>query len=79
MLRLASGAMAELAVQRLPPVQLVLDLAAMAVGLVLYVEIVLLVVHAVRRALLPLADSGRRLAAGLILIHSDSGNVRSRV
>jgi hypothetical protein len=69
-LRLARGAMAQLAVQRLPPTQLVLDLAAVAVGLILDVEVRAIVVDLVRGARLPLADASRRLAAGLIFIHS---------
>ena len=71
MLCLAGCAVAELAVERLAAAQLVLDLAAVAVGCVLDVEVVELpVVHAVRRALLPLRDAGGRLAAALILVHS---------
>ena len=74
MLCLAGCAMAELAVERLAAAQLVFDLAAVAVGRVLDIEVVdLLVVHAVGRALLPLGDASRRLAAALILIHSSGG------
>ena len=54
MLRLARCAMAQLAVQRLSSAQLVLDLSAVAVGLVLDVKVVVLLVDAVWRALLPL-------------------------
>jgi hypothetical protein len=46
--------MTQFAVQRLPAAELVLDLAAMAVGLVLNIKILGLVVDAVGRALLPL-------------------------
>ena len=71
MLCLAGCAVAQLAVERLAAAQLVLDLAAMAVGCVLDIEVVdLLVVHAVRRSLLPLRNTSRRLAAALILVHS---------
>jgi uncharacterized transporter YbjL len=70
MLSLAGRAVAELAVERLAAAQLVLDLAAVAVGCVLGVEVLSLVVHAVGRALLPLGDAGGRLAAALVLIHS---------
>lgn len=63
--------MTELAVERLAAIQLVLDLAAVAVGCVLDIEVVdLLVVNAVGRTLLPLGNASRRLAAALILIHS---------
>lgn len=63
--------MAELAVERLAAAQLVLDLAAVAVGCVLDIEAIdILVVYAVGRTLLPLGDASRRLAAALILIHS---------
>jgi hypothetical protein len=58
-LRLARGAMAQLAVERLAAAELVLDLSAVAVGLVLGVKVLLLVVDAVRRALFPLGDAGR--------------------
>lgn len=71
MLGLASGAMAQLAVERLSPAQLVLDLAAMAVGLVFDVEVLALVVDAVGWALLPFGDASRRLAAALIFIHPE--------
>jgi hypothetical protein len=54
MLRLARGAMAQFTVQRLPPTQLELHIAAVAVGFVLDVEVVVLLVDAVRGALLPL-------------------------
>ena len=70
MLCLAGRAMTQLAVERLAAAQLVLDLAAMAVGCVLHIEAVdLLVVHTVWRALLPLRDAGGRLAAALVLVH----------
>jgi hypothetical protein len=64
-------AMAELAVERLTTAQLVLNLTAVAVGFVLDIKVInLLVVHAVRWALLPLRNACRRLAAALVLIHS---------
>jgi hypothetical protein len=81
-LRLARGAMAQLAVERLAAAELVLDLSAVAVGLVLGVKVLLLVVDAVRRALFPLGDAGRRLAAALIFVHLEGclgeGGVLSR-
>lgn len=71
MLCLAGCAVAELAVERLAAAQFVLNLAAVAVGCVLDVKVVdLLVVHAVRRTLLPLRDTGGGLAAALIFVHS---------
>ena len=54
MLRLTRRAMAQFAVQWLPSVELVLDLAAMAVGLILDIKVFVLLVYAVRRPLLPL-------------------------
>jgi hypothetical protein len=53
-LGLASGAMAQLAVEGLPPAELVLDLAAVAVGLVLDVKVLAVLVDAVRGTLFPL-------------------------
>lgn len=73
MLCLACSTVAELAVERLAAAQLVLDLAAVAVGCVLDIEILSLVVDAVWRTLLPLGDTGGGLAAALILIHSACG------
>jgi hypothetical protein len=65
---------AELAVERLATAQLVLDLAAVAVGCVLDIEAIdVLVGYAVRSTLLPLGDASRRLTAALILIHSSGG------
>lgn len=75
MLRLTSRAMTQFTIQRLPPAQLILDFSAMAVRLILDVEVVGLVVHAVRRALLPLGDACGRLAAALIFIHSDNSGL----
>jgi len=69
MLRLARGAMAQFAVQRLPPTELELHFAAVAVGFVFDVEVLVLLVHAVRGTLLPLRDTRRRLAAALVFIH----------
>lgn len=54
MLGLAGRAMAQLAVQRLFPAQLVLDPATVAVRLILDVKLVVLLVYPVWRALLPL-------------------------
>lgn len=72
MLCLAGCAVAELAVERLAAAQLILDLAAVAVGCVLDIEVIeLLVVHAVWGTLLPLGDASRRLPTALILVHSD--------
>jgi hypothetical protein len=53
-LGLARGAMAQLAVEGLPPAELVLDLAAVAVGLVLDVKVLAVLVDAVRGTLFPL-------------------------
>ena len=64
-LRLTRGAVAELAIERLGPAELVLHLAAVAVGLVLCVKVLVLLVHAVRRAGFPLADARSLLAAAL--------------
>jgi hypothetical protein len=61
--------MAQLAVQRLPSAELILDLSAMAIGLVLDVKVLHVIMNAIRRALLPLRDAGRRLAAALIFVH----------
>jgi hypothetical protein len=69
MLGLASCAMAQFTVQRLPPAQLVLDLSAVAIGLVFDVEVLVLVMHFVGCALLPLGDACRRLAAALVFVH----------
>ena len=70
MLCLAGGAVAELAVEGLAAAQLVLDLAAVAVGRVLGLEVVGLLVDGVGGALLPLGDARGRLAAALVLVHS---------
>lgn len=67
----AAGYLAQLAIQRLFPRKLVLDLAAMAIGLVLDVELLVVLVYTVRGALLPLGDPRRRLAASLVLVHGD--------
>jgi hypothetical protein len=53
-------AMAELAIKRLTAAQLVLDLTAVAVGLVLDIEVIdLLVMYAVGRALFPFRNASR--------------------
>lgn len=70
MLCLTGGAVAELAVERLAAAQLVFNLAAVAVGCVLGVEVVGLLMDGVGRTLLPLGDAGRRLAAALVFVHS---------
>jgi hypothetical protein len=70
-LGLAGCAMAELAVERLPPTELILHFSAMAVGFVLDVKVLHVLVDAVRRALLPLGDARRRLAAALVLVHPE--------
>ena len=70
MLCLARGAMAELAVEGLAAAQLVLHLAAVAVGCVLGLKIVRLLVNGVGGALLPLGDARGRVAAALVLVHS---------
>lgn len=68
-LRLARRAVAELGVEGFAARQLVRDFAAVAVGLVLDVEVFLLLVHAVGRALLPLGDARGFGAAGLVFVH----------
>lgn len=73
MLGLARRAMAELAVERLLPAELELNLAAVAVGFVLCVEMLVLLVHAVRRARLPLADARSLIAAALGVVFAHSG------
>lgn len=65
---LASGAMAVLAGQWLRSVELVLDLAAMALSLPLYVELVVILLNAVRSALLPLVLLAIGAVAGLVLM-----------
>jgi len=84
MLCLAGRAVTELAVQWLLPTQLILDLAAVAAGLVADGEVLVALVDAVWRALLPLRDALGGLAAGLILVHfgafdlcDDSTDLRS--
>jgi len=76
MLRLTSRAVTKFTIQRLPPTQLILHFSTMAIRLVFDVKVVVLLVHAVGRALLPLRDTRRRLAAGLVLIHSCCGAER---
>jgi len=56
MLCLTSCTMAQLAVQRLLPTKLVLDLSTMTVGLVSNREILIFLVDAVWSAFLPLVD-----------------------
>ena len=70
MLCLAGGTMAKLAVKRLAAAQLVLDLAAVAVGRVLCLKVVGLLVNGVGSALLPLGDTRGRIAAALVFVHS---------
>ena len=53
MLCLTSGAMAQLAVQWSISTDLVLNLATMAAGLVLYIKVLLCVMYTVRVTLLP--------------------------
>jgi len=69
MLGLASSAVAELAIKGLYARKLVLNLATMATGLVLDIELVVGFVDPVRGALLPLANASCRLAAALIFVH----------
>jgi len=59
MLRLASGAMAQLAVQRLLTAQLVVHLATMAAGLIADLEVLIRLMDLVRRLRLPLVDASR--------------------
>jgi hypothetical protein len=70
MLCLAGGAMAELAVKGLAAAELVLDLAAVAVGRVLGLKVIGLLVDGIGGALLPLGDARGRVAAALIFVHS---------
>lgn len=77
MLRLTRSAVTQLRVKRLLPAKLVLNLAAMAIGLVSDFEVGFLV-HAVRRALLPLAVAlgaliDGVLVLGLVGIHEGGG------
>lgn len=69
MLGLASSAVAKLAVKGLYAGKLVLDLATMAIGLVLGIELVVGLVDPIRGAALPLANASCRLAAALIFVH----------
>lgn len=70
MLRLARRAMAKLAIQRLLPAQLVLHLPAVAVGFVSSLELVVRLMDAVGRALLPVVSGALGLLlACLCLIH----------
>jgi len=68
MLCLASGAMAQLRVKRFTPAQLIPDLATMAVGLVLDVELVIVLMDLVRRTLLPLIETFTVLLASGVLL-----------
>jgi len=72
MLHLTSSAMAQLGVQWLISVQLILDLPAMAVGLILDIKALLLIVNPVGRALLPFTDAlgAVALVLGLVAGHS---------
>lgn len=70
MLSLASGAMAQLGVKRLLSAQLVLDLAAVAAGLVSGLEALIGLVDLVGSTLLPILDRLLRLLAlGFTGIH----------
>ena len=72
MLRLASGAMAQLAVQRLLSAELVLHLPAMTAGFVACIEILVRLMDLVWSTLLPLwLWVLARLAFGLMWIHRD--------
>lgn len=73
-LGLASRAMAQLAVQRLLPAQLVLHLAAVAARLVQGFEVLVRLVHAVWRAELPLSGGWSLLLhlVQLRLIHLEN-------
>lgn len=62
-LRLTSGAMTELGVERRITAELVLDLAAVAGRVVLYVKLVIVLMNAVRWACLPVMDTLYRLAS----------------
>lgn len=69
-LSLASGAVAQLGVERLLSAQLVLDLAAVAAGLVSGLEVLIGLVDLVRCTLLPVLDwLLRLLASGFFGIH----------
>jgi len=69
MLCLTRRTMTQLTIQRLTPTQLIRDFPAVAISLVLDVKVLVLLVHAVWRALLPFGDTGRRLALVLRVIH----------
>jgi len=69
MLCLAGRAVTELAVQWLLPTQLILDLAAVAAGLVTDGEVLIALVDTVWGTLLPLRDALGGLAAALVLVH----------
>jgi hypothetical protein len=72
MLRLTRRAMAQFTIQRLASTELILDLAAVTIRLVLHIKVLILLVYTVRRALLPLRNARRLLATVLIFGHSDS-------
>jgi len=65
---LTGGAVAQLAVEGNVPAELVLDLSAVATGLVLDVELAVVLVDAVRRALLPLVLALGGVAAVLLML-----------
>jgi len=70
MLSLASGAVAQLGVKRLLSAQLVLDLAAVAAGLVSSLEVLVGLMDLVGSTLLPILDGLLRLlASGFFGVH----------
>ena len=73
MLRLTSRAMTKLTIQRLLATELVLDLATMTGSLIPDLEVLILVMNLVRRALLPLIDASRAGLDVLVRVHSGGG------
>lgn len=73
MLRLTSSAMTQLRIQRLLTTELVLDLAAMAAGLVARLEVLIGLAQAVGRAVLPVVLALLRLALGFVGVHFGRG------
>lgn len=61
--------MAQLRVERLLATKLILDLSAMAIGLIQRVELVIILMNSVWGALLPLAKTRSLGTAALIFVH----------
>lgn len=71
-LSLTGRTMTQLAVQWFSSAELILDLSAMAIGLVLDIKIFPFFVNAIGRALLPLGNTSSRLASALVLVHDEA-------